>query len=64
MFKRFVIDKLFGVVATAIQRKVDCEDYISHVLVLTFHAPVGPLPRVNLAAGASQSLAFYSNPRA
>jgi hypothetical protein len=31
----FVISDLFGVVAAAIQGSVDCEDYVSHLLVLT-----------------------------
>jgi len=30
VFKFFFIDKLFGVVAAAIQGDVDCEDHISH----------------------------------
>jgi hypothetical protein len=31
----FVISNLFGVVAAAIQGNVDCEDYISHLIVLS-----------------------------
>jgi len=35
VFMCFFISKLFGMVAAAIQGKVDCEDYISHLIVLT-----------------------------
>jgi hypothetical protein len=34
-FKHFFIGNRFGVVAAAIQGSVDCEDYISHWIVLT-----------------------------
>jgi hypothetical protein len=30
----FFVSNLFGVVAAAIQGGVDCEDYVSHLLVL------------------------------
>src|SRR4029077_12949703 len=33
IFKFFFIDKLFGVVAAAIYGNVDCEDYLSHLIV-------------------------------
>jgi hypothetical protein len=35
MFKYVVPTNSFGVVAAAIQGNVDCEDYISHLIVLT-----------------------------
>jgi predicted benzoate:H+ symporter BenE len=35
IFMCFVIRKLLGVVAAAIQGSVDCEDYFSHWIVLT-----------------------------
>src|SRR5437660_11110550 len=35
IFMYFIISKLFGVVAAAIQGSVDCEDYISHWIALT-----------------------------
>ena|GEM_PF-6599608 len=35
IFMCFVISKLLGVVAAAIQGNVDCEDYISHWIVVT-----------------------------
>jgi len=34
IFMRLVISNLLGVVAAAIQGSVDCEDYISHLIVL------------------------------
>jgi hypothetical protein len=34
IFMCLVISHLFGVVAAAIQGSVDCEDYISHLIVL------------------------------
>ena len=40
----FFIGNCFGVVAAAIQGNVDCEDYISHLIVLIpFYVPVQPL---------------------
>jgi hypothetical protein len=35
IFMAFVVSHLFGVVAAAIQGSVYCEDYVSHLLVLT-----------------------------
>jgi hypothetical protein len=35
MFKYVVPTNSFGVVAAAVQGNVDCEDYISHLIVLT-----------------------------
>jgi len=35
IFMGFIIGQLFGVVAAAIQGTVDCEDHISHWIVLT-----------------------------
>jgi len=36
IFMCFFIGNLFGVVAAAIQGNVDCEDYISHLIVLSY----------------------------
>jgi len=35
LLKRFFIGIEFGMVAAAIQGDVDCEDYISHLIVLS-----------------------------
>jgi hypothetical protein len=45
MFKYFVIGIEFGMVAAAIQGDVDCEDYISHLIVLIrSYCSGAPLP--------------------
>jgi hypothetical protein len=36
ILKRFFIGVEFGVVAAAIQRNVDCEDYLSHLIPFKF----------------------------
>jgi len=47
VFMCFFISKLFGMVAAAIQSNVDCEDYISHLIPLTFVRPPGGWPVFN-----------------